>query len=244
MSPKKEIYTITEYPNLPNFLSKENQNAQIYNNTFSPLKENQNIQKYSYSPSKENPIVQKYGSPSSFKQRLPHLKEINTQNISKQRPMPRIIESRMQNYQIDSKVTNPLETNQENKENEEKNMSETLKEKNMFSKHIFEDKVVLEVLEKNMTGGLSRIPEKSINLENEYQTEGKEGKLVKRMNESDSDPYARMGHMVFKILSLLSYLMLGESTESKNMVYQTIIFLSAIDFWVVKNVTGRLLINR
>ena len=48
-----------------------------------------------------------------------------------------------------------------------------------------------------------------------------------------------MLHVSFKILALIAYLILGIFIDDKTFCFLIVIIVSAIDFWVVKNVTGR-----
>jgi len=48
-----------------------------------------------------------------------------------------------------------------------------------------------------------------------------------------------MLHIAFKLLAMASYLVLGLLIDDKTFCFLIVIILSAIDFWLVKNVTGR-----
>lgn len=52
-----------------------------------------------------------------------------------------------------------------------------------------------------------------------------------------------MVHMGFKLAALISYLILGLMIDDKTFCFLIVIILSAIDFWIVKNVTGRILVG-
>ena len=52
-------------------------------------------------------------------------------------------------------------------------------------------------------------------------------------------PIACIWHFLVKILALLSYLILPLIFSSEFNTYVIIIIFSALDFWIVKNVTGR-----
>ena len=46
-------------------------------------------------------------------------------------------------------------------------------------------------------------------------------------------------HISFKILALASYLVLGLLISDSTFCFLIVIILSAMDFWIVKNITGR-----
>lgn len=58
-----------------------------------------------------------------------------------------------------------------------------------------------------------------------------------------TSPIACIFHFLFKILAGLSYLFMGLFTDSSVLQYVTVLLLNCLDFWVVKNVTGRKLIG-
>ncbi|KAL4488404.1 hypothetical protein ABPG72_019254 [Tetrahymena utriculariae] len=67
--------------------------------------------------------------------------------------------------------------------------------------------------------------------------------LMKRVDFSKSNhPTACFFHLLFKALALICHLVLGIFMDTLKVHYFIIIF-SSLDFWVVKNVTGRLLIG-
>src|SRR3989338_6263642 len=55
-------------------------------------------------------------------------------------------------------------------------------------------------------------------------------------------PVAAFFHFIFKALSVLIYLIAGVANISYVAEFISVTFLLAADFWVVKNVTGRLLV--
>ena len=57
--------------------------------------------------------------------------------------------------------------------------------------------------------------------------------------KNSSHPSVCLSHYGFKILALLCYLLLNLFIGNKVMVFIVVIILNAVDFWVVKNVTGR-----
>lgn len=66
---------------------------------------------------------------------------------------------------------------------------------------------------------------------------------MKRMDFSKSNhPTACFFHLIFKALALATHLVLSFFMDSLKIHYLTILFC-AMDFWVVKNITGRLLIG-
>ena len=52
-----------------------------------------------------------------------------------------------------------------------------------------------------------------------------------------------MLHIAFKLGALASYILLGLLIDDKTFCFLIVIILSAIDFWLVKNVTGRILVG-
>ena len=48
-----------------------------------------------------------------------------------------------------------------------------------------------------------------------------------------------MLHIGFKLIALLCYLVLGLLIDDKTFCFLVVIIVSAVDFWIVKNVTGR-----
>ena len=49
--------------------------------------------------------------------------------------------------------------------------------------------------------------------------------------------------MFFKALALTFYIFFGLFSEDKTMCYIIVITLNALDFWTVKNVSGRILVG-
>lgn len=58
-----------------------------------------------------------------------------------------------------------------------------------------------------------------------------------------ANPIACVVHMIFKVLAGASYLFLGLFTSSSVHQFVAVLLLNSVDFWVVKNVTGRKLIG-
>ena len=68
---------------------------------------------------------------------------------------------------------------------------------------------------------------------------GTQQKLVPRFLKGAAHPGYCMLHIGFKLLALVCYLILGLLIDDKTFCFLVVIILSAIDFWLVKNVTGR-----
>ena len=233
-SPKKEVNIKKTLPDLP---PKTNE------------KEN-------FSPSQE------------LKNQLPHIKEkmqknrVLTKEEGKNQLYPKFIESRMTkavneinpdkgfyneglaiSKEPPKKVNFNITSNANTFTSGMINLDE-VRQNATFSKHIFEDKTIIEVLEKKM--GVKSMMNTDGDLDN-FDWKGKQknimtekkGKVVIEKGEHHSDPYARFGHIIFKILSLISYLVLTSSTSEANLIYQILIIFSALDFWIVKNVSAR-----
>lgn len=58
-----------------------------------------------------------------------------------------------------------------------------------------------------------------------------------------SHPFGCIFHMIFKMFAGLSFLFMGLFTSSSVKIFVTTMIFSCLDFWVTKNVTGRLLIG-
>ena len=67
----------------------------------------------------------------------------------------------------------------------------------------------------------------------------KRKKYVPRFLQGAAHPGYCMLHIAFKLAALASYLILGLLVDDKTFCFLIVIILSAIDFWLVKNVTGR-----
>ncbi len=50
-------------------------------------------------------------------------------------------------------------------------------------------------------------------------------------------------HVIFKSLALSFYLFFGIFSSNKVLCYIFVIIFNAVDFWTVKNVTGRILVG-
>mmetsp|Transcript_9433 Transcript_9433/g.10980 ORF Transcript_9433/g.10980 Transcript_9433/m.10980 type:complete len:267 (+) Transcript_9433:91-891(+) len=68
---------------------------------------------------------------------------------------------------------------------------------------------------------------------------------ISRLLESSAHPTTCIFHVLFKALAIITYLFGGLFQHSLNFITVTVccILLLAIDFWVVKNITGRLLVG-
>lgn len=56
-------------------------------------------------------------------------------------------------------------------------------------------------------------------------------------------PYACFFHMIFKITSILFFVFADRFTESFVMIFIVCALFLSIDFWIVKNISGRLLVG-
>ena len=61
-------------------------------------------------------------------------------------------------------------------------------------------------------------------------------------SQDNSSSFGVFFALFWKILALISYLALPRILLNMGLVYQTIILFSALDFWTVKNISGRFLI--
>ena len=67
---------------------------------------------------------------------------------------------------------------------------------------------------------------------------GMKGYYPKFLNAA-AHPGFCMLHLSFKVLGLVIYLLFGLFTSDKTLVFILTVILSAFDFWVTKNLTGR-----
>jgi len=56
-------------------------------------------------------------------------------------------------------------------------------------------------------------------------------------------PFAVFFHLIFRIFSIVTYLLCGMFSIGFIVSFVVIIILLSIDFWTVKNITGRLLVG-
>ena len=61
--------------------------------------------------------------------------------------------------------------------------------------------------------------------------------------QATEKPYSTAFHLMFKILIFFSYMILPVINVSPSMLLQALLFYSLLDFWIVKNVSGRLLLG-
>ena len=67
---------------------------------------------------------------------------------------------------------------------------------------------------------------------------GKKG-YVPKFLQGSAHPGFCILHLVFKVLALAAYLLLGLVMDDKTFCFIFVVSLCALDFWVVKNLTGR-----
>ena len=67
---------------------------------------------------------------------------------------------------------------------------------------------------------------------------GKTGYYPKFLQESAHPGFCIL-HLSFKVLALVSFLVMGMILDDKTFCFIFVVSLCAIDFWVVKNLTGR-----
>ena len=61
--------------------------------------------------------------------------------------------------------------------------------------------------------------------------------------KDSGNPTACIFHFLFKLVGFLIYLFFGIISSDKTLKYILVISCTALDFWTVKNVTGRLLVG-
>ena len=77
---------------------------------------------------------------------------------------------------------------------------------------------------------------------NPEQDKKRESRIDKFLKNS-SHPIICLFTVLFKVLSLLSFLILEKLTEKKSVIYLATILFGSADFWVTKNLSGRLLVG-
>ena len=77
---------------------------------------------------------------------------------------------------------------------------------------------------------------------NPEQDKKRESRIDKFLKNS-SHPIICLFTVLFKVLSLLSFLILEKLTEKKSVIYLATILFGSADFWVTKNISGRLLVG-
>ena len=68
---------------------------------------------------------------------------------------------------------------------------------------------------------------------------GPRAKYVPKFLANSAHPGFCILHLTFKTLALASFLLLGMIMDDKTFCFIFVVSLCAIDFWVVKNLTGR-----
>ncbi len=61
--------------------------------------------------------------------------------------------------------------------------------------------------------------------------------------KGSTHPMICLSHVIFKSLALAFYLFFGIFSSNKVLCYIFVIIFNAVDFWTVKNVTGRILVG-
>ena len=77
---------------------------------------------------------------------------------------------------------------------------------------------------------------------NPEQDKKRESRIDKFLKNS-SHPIICLFTVLFKVLSLLSFLILEKLTKKKSVIYLATILFGSADFWVTKNLSGRLLVG-
>lgn len=75
------------------------------------------------------------------------------------------------------------------------------------------------------------------------QPQPEEDGMVQKVLRESSHPTIAVVHIAFKLGAIASYLLLGLFTKNFVIQFVVTVTLLAFDFWVVKNVTGRLLVG-
>lgn len=67
--------------------------------------------------------------------------------------------------------------------------------------------------------------------------------LVDTLFSTALNPVACLFHLAFKGLAIFSFLFLNAMIKEEVLTFIIVVVFAAMDFWTVKNVTGRLLVN-
>lgn len=88
-------------------------------------------------------------------------------------------------------------------------------------------------------------PVPTLNQTPNMNTDLQEKSYVSQLFQNSAQPVTCMFHVLFKGLAIMTYLFGGIVEHSLNFITVTVccILLLAVDFWVVKNITGRLLVG-
>ena len=63
------------------------------------------------------------------------------------------------------------------------------------------------------------------------------------MIKSSSHPFLCIFTIIFKIGAIVSFIILDLIVDQEEIAYLVVIILGAMDFWLVKNISGRLLVG-
>ncbi|CAD5110960.1 DgyrCDS314 [Dimorphilus gyrociliatus] len=72
---------------------------------------------------------------------------------------------------------------------------------------------------------------------------GEEDEIAEAKKRKIQHPLALVFHLTFRVLALLTYLFCGLFSNSFIVSFVSIVVLLSMDFWTVKNITGRLLVG-
>lgn len=81
------------------------------------------------------------------------------------------------------------------------------------------------------------------NVTDEQQQQAAEAGDSKYDLKKAAHPMACVSTFIFKGLAIFFYLVIGSIIDSSIITFIFVILLSSLDFWVVKNITGRLLVG-
>ncbi len=75
------------------------------------------------------------------------------------------------------------------------------------------------------------------------ETDNKRVSRIDNFLKNSSHPIICLFTILFKLLSLLSFILLDKLTDKKSVIYLVTILFASADFWVTKNLSGRLLVG-
>ncbi|XP_021932548.1 uncharacterized Golgi apparatus membrane protein-like protein CG5021 isoform X3 [Zootermopsis nevadensis] len=72
---------------------------------------------------------------------------------------------------------------------------------------------------------------------------GEEEEEIQTNSKSLKHPYVTFFHLAFRVSAIVAYLLCGLFSNSFIASFVTVVLLLSVDFWTVKNITGRLMVG-
>lgn len=76
--------------------------------------------------------------------------------------------------------------------------------------------------------------QQEVEIEERYKVEPGKFDITKAAH-----PFTCIFHLFFKAVAVIAFIFMGLFTRSSIVIFVTVLMCSALDFWLVKNVTGR-----